>query len=299
MSGLTVAGPHLYASPLYAEALRYLGRPVPVEAWKSFVIARPLPAGDGEDAIGAYPMAVIDPDANLAAGLAALRSAGLVSLMVVPDPLAAPPAARLAEGFDFCRPFKTHYLIEPGAPADFTKHHRERVRRGLRRCKVDEAPLAGHLDDWAELYAGLVDRRAIRGFADFDRAYFERLAEAPELVALMARVEGAPAAMTLWFAHGGVVYNHLTASNATGYANGANFALYGAAIDHFAGAGVINLGGGAGLDDDPSDGLAAFKRGFANAEARALICGAVLDPDRYAALTTGRPATPFFPAYRG
>ena len=54
--------------------------------------------------------------------------------------------------------------------------------------------------------------------------------------------------MTLWFEHDGVVYNHLTASNASGYANGANFALYGAAIDHFAGAGVMNLGGGAGFE---------------------------------------------------
>ena len=104
--------------------------------------------------------------------------------------------------------------------------------------------------------------------------------------------------MTLWFEHAGVVYNHLTASNAAGYANGANFALYAAAIDHFAGAAVMNLGGGAGFEDDPDDGLAAFKRGFANAETRALLCGAVLDAERYAALRAGR-QTAFFPAYRG
>ena len=159
--------------------------------------------------------------------------------------------------------------------------------------------LADCLDAWGELYAGLVDRRAIRGAADFTPAYFAKLAQAPELVALAAFVDDQPVGMTLWFEHAAVAYNHLTASNAAGYANGANFALYGAAIDHFAGAAVMNLGGGAGFADDPEDGLAAFKRGFANAETKALLCGAILDRTRYSALAAGRPDAGFFPAYRG
>jgi hypothetical protein len=95
-----------------------------------------------------------------------------------------------------------------------------------------------------------------------------------------------------------VVYNHLTAADATGYANGASFALYDAAIGHFAGAGVINLGGGAGGGDDPTGGLFAFKQGFANSQATAMLCGAVLDRPRYEALSTGH-GDGFFPAYRG
>jgi hypothetical protein len=292
-------GLNLYASPLYAEALSHVGRPAPVEAWDSFVIARSLPAGAGEDATGAYPMAVFGPGANLEVGLAALADAGLVSLVLVPDPFASPPAEALARSFELCRPFKTHYLVETAKAVDFSKHHRERVRRGQRRCRVERVRLADHLDAWSDLYAGLVDRRSIRGAADFTAAYFAKLAQAPELVALAAFVDEAPAGMTLWFEHAGVAYNHLTASNATGYANGANFALYAAAIDHFAGATVMNLGGGAGFADDPQDGLAAFKRGFANAETKALLCGAVLDRPRYAELTAGRPQTDFFPAYRG
>lgn len=297
MSGLT--GAHLYASPLYADALAYLGRPVPVDAWASFVIARPLPDGGGEDAMGAYPLAVIDPDADLAAGLHTLAELGLVSLVLVPDPFASPSPERLAAAFTLCHPFKTHYLVEPAKGADFTKHHRDRVRRGLRRCRIERVALGERLGAWNRLYAGLVDRRSIQGAADFRPAYFERLAEAAALVAFAAYVDDEIAAMTLWFEHAGVVYNHLTASNAAGYANGANFALYGAAIDCFAGAAVMNLGGGAGLGDDPDDGLAAFKRGFSNAETRALICGAVLDPARYAELSTARQPTRFFPAYRG
>jgi hypothetical protein len=289
----------LYASELYAEALAHVGRAVRVEGWDSFVIARPLPGGNGEDATGAYPMAAFGPRADLRAGLAALTREDLVSLVLVPDPFASPPPDRLAAAFELCRPFKTHYLVETARRVEFSKHHRDRVRRGLRRCRVDRVVLADCLDAWGELYAGLVDRRAIRGAADFTPAYFAKLAQAPELVALAAFVEEQAVGMTLWFEHDGVVYNHLTASNASGYANGANFALYAAAIDHFAGAAVMNLGGGAGFADDPEDGLAAFKRGFANAETKSLLCGAVLDAPRYAKLTAGRPRTAFFPAYRG
>jgi hypothetical protein len=291
--------PHLYGSALYAEALAHVGRAIRVEAWNSFVIARPLPDGSGEDGIGVYPMAAFGRDADLEVGLAATADAGLVSLVLVPDPFASPPPERLAAAFTLCRPFKTHYLVETARGAEFSKHHRDRVRRGRRRCRVERVSLAGYLDAWAGLYAGLVDRHSIRGPADFTPAYFARLAEAPELVALAAFVEDAPAAMTLWFEHAGVAYNHLTASNAAGYANGANFALYDAAIELFAGAAVMNLGGGAGFDDDPEDGLASFKRGFANAEIKALLCGAILDPPRYAALAATRPGTGFFPAYRG
>ncbi|HZZ90103.1 MAG TPA: GNAT family N-acetyltransferase [Caulobacteraceae bacterium] len=297
MDGLT--HPHLYASSLYAEALAHVGEPVRVDAWDSFVIARSLPFGEGLDATGAYPMAVFSPNADLQGGLESLACTGLVSLVLVPDPFASPSPQQLAGAFALCRPFKTHYLVETANGVSFTKHHRDRVRRGARRCRIERVTLADHLAGWGELYAGLADRRAIRGVADFPPAYFARLAQASELVALAAFVDDHLAAMTLWFEHGGVVYNHLTASDAVGYANGANFALYGAAIDVFAGAAMMNLGGGAGFDDDPDDGLAAFKRGFANAETRALICGAILDPRRYAALTAGRPATNFFPAYRG
>ena len=51
--------------------------------------------------------------------------------------------------------------------------------------------------------------------------------------------------------------------------------------------------------DDPDDGLAQFKRGFANAETVAYLCGAVLDHGRYAELVAGQPETAYFPAYRG
>lgn len=282
---------HLYASRDYAEALSHVGRSVEVPEWQGFVLERSIAAA-GADAVGPYPLTVLPKAADIAGGLARLADLALVSVVTVPDPL---QGADLS-AFPIRRPFKTHQLIDgPFAPS---KHHAERIRRGHRRCRVERRRLADHLDDWRRLYAGLVERRSVGGTADFPDSYFAMLAQAPALEAFVAEIGSEVVAMTLWFACEGVIYNHLTASNAAGYANGASFALYDAAIQHFADQGVMNLGGGAGHADDPADGLAAFKRGFANREVVAEVCGAVLDGTRYAALSAGK-ATGFFPAYRG
>jgi hypothetical protein len=201
--------------------------------------------------------------------------------------------------FDLVRPFKTHLTIDPSAGAYApSKHHRERIRRGQRRCRIERGPLTPWLADWARLYRGLVEHRGVSGMADFGDAYFQALADEPTLEAFAAFVDDAVVGMTLWFAHGGVVYNHLTAADGAGYANGASFALYDAAITHFAGMGVVNLGGGAGVGDDPANGLFAFKQGFANSQVTAVLCGAVLDRPRYDVLSAGH-GDSFFPAYRG
>jgi len=285
---------HLYASRAYAVGLAG-AQAFEVPEWGACAVRRPIDRTLA-DAAGVYPLAVFARGADIGAGLERLRAAGLVSVVLVPDPLLH-PAGLAARDFEVCRPFKTHQLVDPAVGAfDPSKHHRDRIRRGLRRCRVERVRLADRLPEWLALYQELIERRAVSGVAAFGEAYFRMLAEQDEIVAFAASVDDAVAAMTLWFAAEGVVYNHLTASNAAGYANGANFALYGAAIEHFQGAGVINLGGGAG-HSDAEDGLTAFKRGFANAEVQAHVCGAVLDPARYAAL--GGPAgAGFFPAYR-
>jgi hypothetical protein len=288
--------PHPYAARAYAEALAGPEAVIEVPEWRGALLRRPIDAG-GFDAGGVYPMTVIPKDADLPGGLARLQDQDLVSAVLVPDPLLAPPIESLERTFDVCRPFKTHFLIDRER-SDFapTKHHRDRIRRGLRRCVVERSSLAEHLEAWLTLYAGLVERREIGGAADFAPDYFDYLAGLPELAAFVAHAGGEVVGMTLWFAAEGVVYNHLTAVSRAGYAAGASYALYDAAIAHFSD-GVINLGGGAGTGDG-AGGLADFKRGFANAEVQSLVCGVVLDAGAYAALVEGRADSDFFPAYR-
>lgn len=217
---------------------------------------------------------------------------------MVPDPLACPSADTLRRHFGHVMPFKSHLTIDHRTDYAPNKHHRERIRRGQRRCRIERGPLKFRLTEWIALYAELVAHRHIGGAANFRPEYFVQLAELPGLEAFTAFVGEEIGGMTLWFAHDGVVYNHLTACNATGYANGAAFALYDAAITHFRSEGVINLGGGAGTSGSDDGGLFAFKQGFANGAVTAHICGAVLDADIYARLSQAK-TTSFFPAYRG
>jgi hypothetical protein len=304
---MTSASIHPYAADDYARALAEgTGTALEAMEWGGFVLAReisPLRAvelGGLRDAIGVYPLTPIREQADLKAGLAGLAEEGLVSVVLVPDPLASPEQGRLAAAFDFCRPFKTHRLVDRAAGTYApSKHHRAEIRRAQRRCRVEFIRLTDHLPAWTELYDGLVERHAISGVAAFREAYFASLSREPRMTTLAAYVGDEISAMTIWFEHAGVAYNHLGASNALGYANGANYALYDAAIAHFSQAAILNLGAGAGSRDDPSDGLAVFKRGFANAEVSALLCGAVLDEARYAALARDLPSTGYFPSYRG
>lgn len=278
----------VYARPDYVATL---GESLDVAAWQTPVVARPFQ--DVRDAMGSYPMAVITGD--LAAGVEQLRASGLVSVALVPDPLRS-DMADYRTCFDRVTPFKTHLLID--GSFDPSPHHRERIRRGHRRCRIETGRLANWLDDWKTLYAGLVEHRSVGGMADFKPAYFDVLAGYDDVTAFAAFVGDDVAGMTLWFAEVGVVYNHLTACNELGYKNGAAFALYDAAISHFAGSGVMNLGGGPGAFGAEDSGLFAFKQGFSNARTTAHVCGAILDPATYDRLSA-RKETTFFPAYRG
>jgi hypothetical protein len=269
-----------------------------VPEWRTAMLLRPIP-GDGRDAAGPYPRAAIPRDADLAGGLERLRGLGLVSAVLVPDPLFASPGAAFAAAFPLCRPFKTHFVVDRAAGGYApSKHHRYEIRRAHGRCAIEAVQLGDHLADWTRLYAGLAERHEIRGPAAFSEGYFALLASDPTYETFTASVDGGIVAMAIWFEHEGVAVNHLGASDSDGYAAGASYGLYDAAIQHYAQCGQIDLGGAAGVADAADDGLARFKRGFANAEAVAYLCGAVLDPIRYAKLVADRPPSAFFPAYR-
>jgi len=291
---------HPYGRLAYCEALAAAAGEAACDApeWASAVVRRPI-AGGGADAAGPYPRTPLTPEADLAGGLERLRDLGLVSVVLVPDPLIAPDAAALAAAFPVCRPFKRHLVIDrrigPYAPS---KHHRYEMRRAQQRCDVEVVALAQHLDDWTRLYAGLAQRHEIAGPAAFSAAYFALMAADPSYEVFAARAGGEIVAMAIWFRHAGVAVNHLGASDAAGYAVGASYALYDAAIQRYGECERIDLGGAAGLAEAADDGLSRFKRGFANAEATAFVCGAVLDEAAYARLAAGRSGDGFFPAYR-
>ncbi|SHJ13564.1 Acetyltransferase (GNAT) domain-containing protein [Roseomonas rosea] len=294
-----MAATHPYAGMSYAGTMAHLGRPFWVAPWRNAMLLREAPGG-ALDAAAPYPLGVLEERAELAAGMGVLREAGAVSVVLVADPFAAPSPDWLRRGFSRVVPFKTHWAVERAAGAFApTAHHRQRIRIAGRRCRIRRARLRDHLEDWCRLYADLSRRHGITGLHAFPRACFEGLAGIEGLHAFVAEsLTGEVIAMHLWMDDGRTAYSHLAATSAAGYAAKAPFGLYAAAIEHFAAREAIDLGGGAGLADRADDGLAQFKRGFANAARMAHLCGEVLDEAAYALLSAGRDTTGYFPAYR-
>ncbi|WP_338663452.1 GNAT family N-acetyltransferase [Pararoseomonas sp. SCSIO 73927] len=290
---------HPYAGLRYAATLAHVGRAIWVEPWDATMLLREAPGG-AVDAAGPHPFGALGEAADLCGGLEALRAAGAVSAVLVADPFHGPAPDRLRAAFDIVAPFKTHLTVEPRAGAFApSAHHRGCIRLAERRCRVRQAALRDHLDEWCRLYGELTRRHGITGTHDYPRASFVALAETEGLHGFLAEgAAGEVIGMHLWIDDGRVAYSHLAATDAAGYRAGAPYALHAAAIAHFAGREAIDLGGGAGLADDAADGLAAFKRGFANASRVAHLCGRVLDGAAYARLSAGREERGYFPAYR-
>lgn len=289
---------HPYAREDYARSLGHVGEVFAVPEWGGHVLVRATPEGGRQDAIGPYPITVLPATADLQGGLARLRDAGLVSVVLVLEDRLKPPLEALEAAFDTVRAFKSHCVFDRSlGPLEYAKHHRYEVRRAHGRVRASEIRLADHLPAWQALYAELSARHGLGGLHAFPTAHHERLAELPGVRTFGAFIEERLVAAHVFVTDAGHAMSHLAASAPEGYANGAAYAVNDVAIAGLADCQVVNLGGGAGAGDDPSDGLVRFKKGFANSAAPSWLCGAVLDPEAYATLSAGR-REGFFPAYR-
>lgn len=288
---------HPYASAQYASAFA----PLEVAALplaRAHVLVRPVPGSSARDAMGCYPLFVFDPSEGLDEDFQELARLGLVSFVGVTDCMTQPGDEYLARHFTLARPFKTHNVHDASLPgADYSKHHRDRVRKAHRKCETRVVNLADHLDAWCACYDTLVARKGITGIQAFSRRYFETLARMEQVVTVAAFAQGEFVSGHIWMRHQGVVYAHLAASSELGYKLLSAFAIYDFAIQMFRADNLIDLGGGAGTDTSETDGLSLFKKGFANSERKNRLVGKVLNPAAYAELAGGRGGA-FFPAYR-
>lgn len=291
---------HPYAREDYAWSLPHIGAAFPVPEWNGHVLTRATPCGTRLDAIGPYPLTVLAADADLAAGLARLKAAGLVSVVLVLDDRLRPSMVALEAGPVTVRRFKSHYVYDRSqGPLAYSKHHRYELRRALARTSVSEIRLADHLPAWERLYGQLIARHGLGGLHAFPPAHHEALSKLACLRTFGAFVEDRLVSAHLFVIHGGHAMSHLAASAPEGYQTGAAYAVNDLAAAELTDCGLINFGGGAGMDDDPTDGLVRFKKGFSNKVEPAYLCTAVLDHDAYRALSAGRGDSGFFPAYRG
>jgi hypothetical protein len=294
-----------YAHAQYAQSLADFGAPRSLPRCGGWVLERPVPGcGGRRDAVGCYPLFRCRDWSALADDLADLRRDGLVSLVLVADPLGGAPAAGFDAVFgDLARPWKQHHLVDLGRGDEpGSTHHRRNARRFLRHAHIEICPdPPAELDTWCRLYGELVQRHGVTGMARFSREGFARQLDLPGLLLIKAVTDdGATAGMQMWLTEDDRAWHHLSGYAPEGYRwGGASYALVQAALAELARrrVQVADLGAGAGLDAEARDGLTAFKAGWSTRTAPAWLCGAVLDHAAYLDLCAGRTGA-YFPLYR-
>lgn len=292
-----------YSSRQYADSFRDIGEPYLLPRSQGWLLVREIPGSGCRDAMGCYPLFACRDWSGLSADLLDLENQ-LVSVVMVPDPFADHSPRILQSTFDVVVPFKDHLVVdlENRPERAVSKHHRYYARKALREVSVEvsERPV-DFLDEWQALYDNLVDRHRFGGIRRFSREAFALQLAAPGIVMFRALHAGESVGVHLWFVHGSTATSHLTAFSPVGYKLSVSYALYWEAIRFFAGTTRwLNLGGAAGIRDEPEDGLRRFKAGWSSSTRTACLCGRILDRDLYRELTTagGHAAEGYFPAYR-
>jgi hypothetical protein len=298
------AAPMGYRHPQYARSLAEFGTPHELVRCGGWILERQIHGVPYYDGMGCYPLFSCKDWSGLKSDLEELED--LVALSIVTDPFGTYTIDELQHCFpDRCFPFKDHFTIDLEQPIDrfVESHHRRYARKALEHICVEQCVEPDqYLDDWINLYNNLIVRHDIKGISAFSRSAFSIQLSIPGIVAFQATHQGDIVGMLLWYVQDGVGYYHLGAYSSTGYDLRASFALFWFAIDYFAKSGLrwLNLGAGAGVDSDGTDGLTRFKRGWSTGTRRVYFCGRIFDPERYYELVKAKrmSETDYFPAYR-
>jgi GNAT acetyltransferase-like protein len=286
-----------YSDGGYAASLAEFGDPRSLPRSGGWLLERPVPDRSATDLVGPYPLFCCPSWDGLAEDIDELEHSA-VSVVLVADPLAGVVERDLRRAFpDHVVPFKRHHVRELNEPVNLPTHHRRHLRRASRALEVEVCtePLR-YLDDWVGLYAGLVERHRLTGIRAFSPTAFRRQLGLPGMIAVRAVRGGESVGMALWLEDAPNAYYHLAAYSPPGYEVSASYALFQLAFDHLRELGVrrVDLGGGTSLEED---GLTRFKRGWANDERVAHLCGRILDRTAYTELTRAGESQ-WFPAYR-
>jgi hypothetical protein len=292
-----------YLHPAHAASLAEFGTPRELPRSGGWLLERAIPGTEARDAMGCYPLFACRDWLGLQRDLDELEGE-LVSVSLVAGPFGNYNRTLLDGCFDVVLLFKEHFIADLSDPPEaiVSKHHRQRMRKALSEVQVQvcSEPLE-LLEEWVSLYSTLTARHGITGIRAFSRAAFEKQLMIPGMVALRAERQGTAVAANLFFVQGETAYDHLAASSPEGYECSASYALKWYAMQYFRGkVRWIDWGGGTGATVDPSDGLTAFKNGWAQTTRPAYFCGRILNQAMYRQIVRQKNLehSPWFPAYR-
>lgn len=294
-----------YQHKHYAESLAEFGRPLELKHSGAWVLERSIPGSDFKDVVGCYPLFSCREWTQLPLDIKEMEKKW-VSFSLVTDPFDSFTETLLRENFmDVCFSYKKHFVLNLNSDFEQTvsSHHKRNVKKGIKALsvtKVEEPVLL--LDRWMELYSLLIEKHHIKGIAGFSRDAFLKQMITPGLKMFKASYGNDIAGLVIFYEKEDTVYYHLGAYNETGYKFQASYAIFWEAIHYFKDKGFhwFNFGSGSGIQENQTDGLSRFKKGWASDTRTAYFCGKILNPEVYKELveTSEGKSIGFFPAYR-
>jgi hypothetical protein len=193
-------------------------------------------------------------------------------------------------------------IHDPALKAKSRPSDRRQVRRNLEAGYAVElipgdATSAAQRAAFLDLYEQTMRRTHAADHYFFGGAYFDQVFEAERTwLAFATDPEGVPAAASIACVSDGYLHYYLSGSADSHLGHSPMKNVVARLVQHANELDLpLNLGGGI----TAGDALEEFKRGFANRTLAWRTSEVVCDPERYAALTAGRDAGGFFPAYRG
>jgi len=271
---------HPKCSEQYAKAFEASGIEIfHVPEWRTHVLLKTAPGLQlVRHATGVSGHSSLDPDCDLRGGLERLRQAGVGSVSLITDPMWSPSQNILEAAFGSCRTFQENYLLdrELGRTRP-RKRHRNMIHSARKLCAIDRVQLLPWLDHWWTLYHDNCQQRA--HVYSTPPKYFEMLADLEGVDVLAAHHENEIVTMTIWLRFNDILYYIDGASNQRGLAISAPYATFAYVIDQYVNCRYIFFGGSADFRGPRSDGLARFKRGFANVAVQDYLCTSHLRSD--------------------
>jgi hypothetical protein len=293
-----------YNHPQYARSLEEYGDPRELPCSGGWVLERSIPDTIYRDAMGCYPLFFCRDWERIGEDLEDLR-AELVSIVLVTDPFAEASHEHFERCFDFVKPFKRHFIADLScAPKSYIpKGHFYTIRKSLKQMEVEicEDPIR-YLEDWIRLYDGLIERHGIKGIRRFSRKCFTSQLRIPGTILAVGKIGGEVVGADLVIVQNEVAYAHLGAYSPPGYKVGASYGTVWRAMEYLMDHGVryFDLGGVAGFNENPEDGLVRYKAGWSNMRKTAYLCGSVFDEGKYESICAQKnvPKGNYFPLYR-
>lgn len=291
-----------YASPFYTASYSEFGEPTHFPVSGAQFLRRQINT-ELHDFTGVYPFVTAKDWPALAGELEDLRTEGAVSAVFVTDPFASDNIATLEGTLDVLRKFKCHYVVDLSGDwrSAIRKTTRQYARRGLASgsFRIRDAQPSDASTFWA-LYQMSIERHGMVGLQAMSLSTIENQLAVPGALIAELESDAEIVCQMIMYRSGNILYPHLQGIKPIGYKNFASYAIFQGVLNWAASEGFafVNLGGVAGLDQDPNDGLAIFKRGFSNDTRWTYLAGKILDHDIYRFLTKERPPIGFFPAYR-